>query len=188
MTQVLIESSRFQIALISKEDAHLVLDYYVKNRDHLQVSMPKFSEDFFTFSYWEKQLQQNKDEFSEGISLRLFVQDKRSDQIIASINFTEIQRGPFQGCFLGYGMDRDHQGQGLMTKLLKLSIQYAFSELNLHKILANYMPHNKASGRVLEKLGFHEVGLAKAELYLAGKWQDHIETRLINENWVNTLD
>jgi ribosomal-protein-alanine N-acetyltransferase len=72
-----------------------------------------------------------------------------------------------------------------MTEALEAAIDFAFNEMNIHKILANYMPSNKTSERVLEKLGFHKVGLVKDELYLGGKWQDHIETRLINPNWRN---
>lgn len=45
-----------------------------------------------------------------------------SEQILGTINFTDIMRGAFQGCFLGYGIDQNLQGKGLMTEGHKAAI------------------------------------------------------------------
>ena len=91
-------------------------------------------------------------------------------------------------CFTGHRPDRlggyaPNPTQFWVKEALKAAILYTFESTNIHKINANYMPSNKASGKVLKKLGFEEIGLAKKELFLGGKWCDHIETRLINKNW-----
>jgi ribosomal-protein-alanine N-acetyltransferase len=185
MTYPNIETERVIMRLLKKSEASKVIDYYQKNKMHLSATMPKYHKDFFQTQYWQKKLINNQKEFELGKSCRLFILDKKSQLVIGTINFTEIIRGPYQGCFLGYGIDHAFQGRGIMTESLKSAIQYVWKELNLHKISANYLPVNKASGRILEKLGFYEVGIAKKELYLQGQWQDHIETRLINTQWVN---
>lgn len=46
--------------------------------------------------------------------------------------------------------------------------------------LANYIPDNQRSGRVLERLGFEQEGFAKDYLEINGKWADHILTALTN--------
>lgn len=46
--------------------------------------------------------------------------------------------------------------------------------------MANYMPANRRSAAVLDRLGFAIEGKAKAYLYLGGQWRDHVLTSLTN--------
>ncbi len=93
-----------------------------------------------------------------------------------------IVRGAAQFCYLGYSIDESKQGLGLMSEALRAAIGYVFSELRLHRIMANYMPTNERSGNLLKRLGFKVEGYARDYLYLNGKWQDHILTSLVNPN------
>jgi ribosomal-protein-alanine N-acetyltransferase len=52
--------------------------------------------------------------------------------------------------------------------------------LRLHRVMANYVPENERSARVLEKLGFEKEGYARSCLKIAGKWRDHILTAKLN--------
>ncbi|WP_325097303.1 GNAT family N-acetyltransferase [Marinomonas spartinae] len=90
--------------------------------------------------------------------------------------------GPFQACSLGYSIGQQHQGKGLMTEILQASIAYMFETVGLNRVMASYMPANKASGRVLEKLGFEREGYARKYLKIAGNWEDHVLTSFINPN------
>ena len=53
----------------------------------------------------------------------------------------------------------------------------------MHRIMANYMPHNQRSGNLLKKLGFVVEGYARDYLLINGKWEDHILTSLNNDNY-----
>jgi ribosomal-protein-alanine N-acetyltransferase len=101
-------------------------------------------------------------------------------QMIGACNFSGIIRGAFQACYLGYHIDQSHQGQGLMQEGLEAGIGYMFETQNLHRIMANYIPGNERSARLLERLGFEREGYAKAYLNIAGRWQDHVLTALVN--------
>jgi ribosomal-protein-alanine N-acetyltransferase len=70
-----------------------------------------------------------------------------------------------------------------MYEALTAAIKYGFEELNLHRVMANYMPTNERSGKLLGRLGFTVEGYARNYLRLAGDWKDHILTALINESW-----
>ena len=102
------------------------------------------------------------------------------EQMIGACNFSGIIRGAFQACYLGYHIDEAHQGQGLMQEALEAGIGYMFDSQNLHRIMANYIPGNDRSARLLERLGFEREGYAKAYLNIAGRWQDHVLTALVN--------
>jgi len=67
--------------------------------------------------------------------------------------------------------------------LIHISTDYVFQDLNFHRVMAHYMPHNQRSGNVLKRLGFVVEGYARDYLLINGKWQDHILTSLINPNW-----
>jgi len=45
--------------------------------------------------------------------------------------------------------------------------------LGLHRLEAACLPHNIASARVLEKVGFAREGRARRYLKINGIWQDH---------------
>jgi len=67
-----------------------------------------------------------------------------------------------------------------MTSALQAGINFMFAEQKLHRVMASYLPHNKKSERVLQRLGFKREGYAASYLKIAGKWQDHVLTSLIN--------
>lgn len=70
-----------------------------------------------------------------------------------------------------------------MYEALTAAVKYTFEEMNLHRIMANYMPANERSGKLLRQLGFTLEGYARDYLLLEGGWRDHILTSLINEHW-----
>jgi ribosomal-protein-alanine N-acetyltransferase len=49
--------------------------------------------------------------------------------------------------------------------------------------MANHVPRNERSARLLERLGFEREGFAKAYLHLDGRWQDHVLTSLTSDRW-----
>lgn len=67
-----------------------------------------------------------------------------------------------------------------MSKVCEAAIEYAFGQLDLNRIMANYMPCNERSGGLLKKLGFSKEGLARKYLKINGRWEDHVLTSLLN--------
>jgi ribosomal-protein-alanine N-acetyltransferase len=98
--------------------------------------------------------------------------------IIGTCNYTNIVRGPFQACHLGYQIARQWEGQGLMAEALRATNAFAFDTLRLHRIMANYRPENVRSAQLLERLGFAREGVAKDYLFINGAWCDHVLTSL----------
>ena len=126
-----------------------------------------------------------KKESKEGRSARFFLYKKEEPEgdMIGIINFTQIFRGPFQACYLGYKIDSRYQGRGLMAEALRRAIRYVFEDLHLHRVMANYMPSNERSANLLKNLGFHIEGYAEDYLLINDKWEDHVLTSLNFEKW-----
>ena len=96
------------------------------------------------------------------------------------MSLSEIVKGNFQSCWIGYYLDRNHNGKGYMTEAVTYTADYAFKELGLHRIEAGVMPHNEASIRLLEKAGFEKEGIARESVRINGKWEDHLILSRIN--------
>ena len=79
---------------------------------------------------------------------------------------------PHQHAELGYWLGVPYWGQGYATEAARAVIQYGFETLGLHRIYASYVPHNVASGRVLQKIGMRHEGLMRSHIYKWGEFQD----------------
>jgi ribosomal-protein-alanine N-acetyltransferase len=204
-----IKTSRLLLRMLEKDEAHLITAYVNENREHLRRWEPIRSEGYYNLEFWEAEIKRIHNDFFLGHALRLciflkrgwhpqpihgqpdavlseassqkFAEKAKSPEgpIIGVCNFTNILRGVFQACFLGYSVDHKHQGQGIMYEALKASTDFVFKHLKLHRIMANYMPRNEKSGKLLRKLGFVVEGFARDYLKINGQWEDHILTSKI---------
>ncbi len=104
-------------------------------------------------------------------------------EFAGEINLTAIQRGPFQSAYVGYWIDEKHAGNGYMPEALVALARFAFDDLQLHRIQIAIIPRNKASRRVVEKLGIREEGIALRYLEINGVWEDHVRYGLTAEEW-----
>lgn len=175
-----IRTDRTVIEVVSSENAELLLNYHIENREHLAPWEPTRNEEYFTLENFSAMLSDNQDTFRDKTALKFVALTPDRSEVIAVCEFTNIVFGPFQACNLGYSIAEKHQGKGLMTEVLNSAIDYVFDELNLHRIMATYAPQNTRSAAVLERLGFEREGLAKSYLQIADKWQDHVLTSKIN--------
>jgi ribosomal-protein-alanine N-acetyltransferase len=149
---------------------------------HLDRWSPPATSAFFTEAFWRERLAIAVEEYHAGRAARFVLQAQgpESGDIVGTCNYTNIVRGPFLACHLGYQIARSHEGRGLMSEALRATNEFVFRELRLHRIMANYRPENERSGRLLDRLGFVREGVAKDYLFIDGAWRDHVLTALVN--------
>ena len=183
LQQPRIVTKRLLLRLACQEDVTNILKYYTDNKAYLTPFYPTWSEPFFTVKYWHTEVEIATKEFLQGQSLRLLIFSQNESTIIGIINYRNFIRGVAQFCTVGYSLAEKEQGKGYMTEALQASIDYVFEELKMHRIMANYMPHNQSSGNLLKRLGFVVEGYARDYLLINNQWQDHILTSLTNPKW-----
>jgi ribosomal-protein-alanine N-acetyltransferase len=178
----ILYSKRLVLKVLDQRAAKEVLKFTQKNQDFLAEWEPKRDPDFFSLKAQRKLLINEGVRIKNGQLYKVWIYKvNEPNRIIGSISLNNIVRGVFQSCHLGYRIDEDEQRKGYMTEALQVVINYAFNELGLHRIEANIMPRNKASLRVVEKLGFYHEGLAPNYLKINGAWEDHIHMVLRNK-------
>ncbi len=182
MQQKMYETERLILKVLNEEAASQVLDYYKRNSSFLSEWEPERDESFYTVDHHSKLLQSDLAQMETGTALKLWIFPKdHPDKVIGAIAFTNIIKGVFLSCYLGYKLDKDEVNKGYMAEALQKGIDIMFDEYQLHRIEANIMPKNKASMRVVEKLGFYNEGLSYKYLKIHGKWEDHIHMVLLND-------
>lgn len=73
-------------------------------------------------------------------------------------------------------------GKGAGTEALLLISQFAFKQLNLHKLYAFVLAHNKRAKKAFAQAGFTQEALFKQERYLNGHYMDVVRFVKFNEN------
>lgn len=73
---------------------------------------------------------------------------------------------------LGYELARPFWNQGIMTEALSAVVAYGFERLALVQQRAWVVPENKASARVLQKIGFKSQGVQFARGYWDSQFHD----------------
>ena len=182
----LIRQEPLSLVVLEPADYLLLRNYYVENRDHLAPWEPARRDAYFTEESIKNLVTIRYEQFVSRNALHLCALD--AARMVAEVNFTNIVTGAFQSCNLGFSLDQSLEGRGIMTKVLRTGIEIIFSEYGLHRIQANYMPSNQRSPRVLERCGFQKEGFAKEYLCIAGEWEDHVLTSLINSNYEDQPD
>jgi ribosomal-protein-alanine N-acetyltransferase len=152
---------------------------------HLDRWSPPATSAYFTEAFWRERLAVAVEEYQAGRAARFVLQARDAGAamdapILGTCNYTNVVRGPFLACNLGYQVARSHEGKGLMAEALRATNAFVFRELRLHRIMANYRPENERSARLLERLGFAREGLAREYLFIDGEWRDHVLTALVN--------
>jgi ribosomal-protein-alanine N-acetyltransferase len=160
----------------------MVSDFYVRNRDFLRKFEPVRDDEFFTEKYQENTLKEQIKDWEGQKNCRFYIfRKEKEEQVVGTISLSNIVKGGFWSCYMGYALDEMYNGCGYMTEAVRRTVEFGFETLGLHRIEANIMPGNKASIAVVEKCGFAMEGLSRKYLKINGVWEDHVHYVILNQ-------
>lgn len=117
-----------------------------------------------------------------GSVKQFIIKDEDSNTEVGSTYLRDIDRKNKKaefGIFIGEDSAR---GKGIGTESTRLTIQYAFETLGLHRVFLRVFDSNQAGIKAYEKVGFQYEGTAKEDILLPnGKYQDIIFMAIINK-------
>jgi RimJ/RimL family protein N-acetyltransferase len=82
--------------------------------------------------------------------------------------------------------DRSCWRKGYGSEAMALRTEYAFRQLNLHKLKSGAMMENEPSRRALQKAGYREIGVEREESWAEGRWRDHWLCEVLRSDWEKT--
>ena len=182
----LLLTARLRLVAADAQLAAAFADFHDRNRALLAPWDPPIAAEEFSEAATAQRLRDGAAAFAAGTAYRYLLQPiGDASRVIGSVHFSNIVRGPFQSCNLGYALDQQCEGQALMTEALRCAIAEMFSpRINLHRIQAAFRPENWRSAEVLKRLGFADEGLASDYLYIDGAWRVHRLAALLNKGFV----
>ena len=91
-----------------------------------------------------------------------------------------INSNAITGMLIG---DKSCWRKGYGSESMALRTEYAFRQLNLHKLKSGAFMENEPSKRALQKAGYKQVGVTREDFWRDGRWHDHWESEILRTDW-----
>lgn len=169
--ELIIKGNSIELKLVKPENAEEVLEYYIRNKEYLKPFEPARDDSFYTLEVQRRDIIENYKQYLNGTGINLGI--FKDNKFIGKIRVSNIVIGVFKNSFIGYSIDRAEQGNGYMKEAVKLTSEYVFGSLGLHRIEATTLVDNYKSQAVLLACGFKEIGISEKYLFINGEWRDH---------------
>ncbi len=92
---------------------------------------------------------------------------------VGQLSVSDVSGGALRSASIGYWVSQHVAGRGVTPTAVALAIDFAFEELRLHRIEICIRPENRASLRVVQKLGMRYEGRRERYIHIGGEWCDH---------------
>ncbi|MBW5470393.1 GNAT family N-acetyltransferase [Brevibacillus formosus] len=86
-------------------------------------------------------------------------------------------------CIIDIG-EKEYWGKGYGREALKLLLDYAFLEMNLHRVSLRVFSFNEKAIRLYERLGFKQEGISRQFLFREGKWHDIVHMGILQQEYI----
>ena len=172
-----LETDRLLLRQIVLADAVEILALRSDDRVMQFIGRPKMSSVEEARTWIEKfdtALAQN-----EGITWAITL--KTDKKLVGTIGFWRLEKEHYRA-EIGYMLNPDWQGKGLMHEAFDPVLKYGFAKMNLHSIEANVYPENTSSRKILEKNGFVQEGYFKENYFHDGTFTDTAVYSLVMDN------
>ena len=130
----------------------------------------------------ERYIARMQKEREADISVAYIIEKKVENEFCGLIELRDIDHEHLQG-ELSFWLAREAWGQGYMSEVAQVLVQYGFEMLNLNRLYAYHMLRNPATGRVLEKNGFRQEGLLRQRVQKRGQYEDVALWAILRQDW-----
>jgi ribosomal-protein-alanine N-acetyltransferase len=94
-----------------------------------------------------------------------------------------FDRGQLTITKIGYFIGEPYWNKGIMTKAVKLIVDFGFQHLDIERIHTGVFEYNMASRRVLEKCGFRQEGIFRNALYKNNQIYDEVRYAILKSDY-----
>lgn len=85
---------------------------------------------------------------------------------------------------IGFTFSREYQGRGLACEAATCVLDYLFTKLELHRVIAITDCENERSVALLSRLGMRREGHFIQNIWFKGKWGDEYMYAVLREEWL----
>ncbi len=84
---------------------------------------------------------------------------------------------------VGYWIKKEYEGKGIVYRSLQHFIDFLFEKPGLNKIEIHFMPSNKRSAALAERMGCKVEGVLRQSYFFNGKLEDLVISGLLKSEW-----
>ncbi|MFQ7311104.1 GNAT family N-acetyltransferase [Sellimonas sp.] len=177
-------SRRLIYRLADPAFCRMAAEFFQRNKEILKISEDRKPEEFYLPEFQKIWLEMQREKAEEREWLSFYIFEKRKPgRIIGTVTVSNFRCAKTVSGTIGYRIDLEKQGQGYGTEAAYVGTRIGFDELGLRKMVADVMPNNRASLRVLEKCGYEREGYFRRNIKINGKWEDHIRMVIFREDF-----
>lgn len=122
------------------------------------------------------------EKYKTGQSADWAIVHKESNKVIGTCSFVDWSNNN-QKAEIGYVLNRNYWGQGLVSEAIKEVIKFGFEILELNRIEGGCDTDNIGSEKVMLKAGFKYEGTLRKNEYIKGEFRDTKVYSIIKEDF-----
>jgi len=129
---------------------------------------------------------QEQQEIEPGVPGQWFqfaIELKETHQLVGDCGLSVLVQDARQAQ-LGITLARAHQGQGLATEAVNAVLDYAFINLDLHRVIATVDVENVRSAALMERVGLRREGHFIKNAWFKGHWSDEYLYAVLQAEWL----
>lgn len=174
----LLVGSSVRLTPLNASDA-LTLARWQFDSEYLRLldAMPAFPKNEAQMTDWIREGQRASERYLFGIRLTA------NDELIGFVELGEIiwsHRASWVAIGIG---ERECWGRGYGYEAMTLTLEFAFRELNLHRVQLTVFSYNPRAIALYEKLGFQREGIYREFLERDGQRHDMYLYGLLRREW-----
>ena len=177
-SSTLLRGSRVRLTALTQSDLPTIVQWH-QNPDFLRLfdALPAYPKTEAALAQWLDDAHKSTDTF-------LFaVRSLDRDELIGYVELDGILwTHRVSGVSIAIG-EAKHWGQGYGHEVMLLALQFAFDELNLHRVQLTVFSYNERAIALYEKLGFQHEGIYREHLQRDGKRHDMYLYGLLRSEW-----
>ncbi|GAF63539.1 putative acetyltransferase [Bacillus sp. TS-2] len=176
----MLQTTKSKVTL--RKVAHTDVDTYHKWRNDLEVmNSTSLSLDVYS-------LEETKDFFEQVIlngnhSKSYIIEETEGNNPIGITSLINIDSKNRNAEFIIDIGEKEYWGQGIATIVLKKILDFAFFELNLHKVYLKVFSYNEKAVHLYTKLGFEQEGANREALFRGNRWHDIVHMGILKKEW-----
>jgi len=168
-----ISGEKVNLRALRKTDSLKILEW---------VNNPKLK--YFTGTiYPVSEIEHEKwfeNKLNDKINKMFGIEEQATNEFIGIIGLNNtdlINRSAELYIYIG---DENYWGKGLGSDAMKTLVEFAFEELNLHRLSLTVFSYNTRAIKAYKKVGFETEGIMRDSLFRAGKYHDKVLMAILN--------
>jgi RimJ/RimL family protein N-acetyltransferase len=123
----------------------------------------------------------HREEFENGGLVNFAIVVRKSNALCGCIGLS-INRAHARA-ELGYWIGVPYWNNGYCTEAAEVVVGYAFETMKLHRIYSSHIGSNRASGRVMEKIGMQYEGCSREHTRKWNEYHDLMTYGILENEW-----